>query len=352
MRGSPRTTTPPRALVLDLEGVNFIDSQGAAKLAEIHELRPTASTLRLARVKPQVLAVLEADGFLERLGADHIHGNVHRAVEAQLAARGATGSGASLAAACTSAASSLVPRRPRSLHPALRLRHRGRHPTGHLLRVDHDQAGVALVEDLAQRLEVAAAHPSPVWPAIAPSAAPAPPPAASAPMIPTIGNSDTTAPVASPQPSPDRAVPHRLVVPAHDVDLARCVLRDHGRIEGVRGGDMAPGGFDGPVLGERVVDRRHRTRPTRTASRACAPSPIAGCQPPRGRARGGRRDSAMRRACRSSLSSSSRAEPTVVSIRRHVPQSPHRTSSRTSISLTSVALERVHRVGGARAGSA
>ena len=76
-----------RALVLDLEGVNFIDSQGAAKLTEIHELdaRPTASTLRLARVKPQVLAVLEADGVVDRIGADHIHGNVHRAVEAQLA---------------------------------------------------------------------------------------------------------------------------------------------------------------------------------------------------------------------------------------------------------------------------
>ena len=42
-------------------------------------------TLRLARVKPQVRAVLEADGVVERLGADHIHGNVARAVEAQLA---------------------------------------------------------------------------------------------------------------------------------------------------------------------------------------------------------------------------------------------------------------------------
>ena len=75
-----------RALVLDLEGVNFIDSQGAAKLTEIHELTEADGvTLRLARVKPQVLAVLEADGVIDRIGADHIHGNVHRAVEAQLA---------------------------------------------------------------------------------------------------------------------------------------------------------------------------------------------------------------------------------------------------------------------------
>ena len=75
-----------RALVLDLAGVNFVDSQGAAKLTEIHELTDgDGVTLRLAQVKPQVLAVLQADGVLDRIGADHIHANVHLAVEAQLA---------------------------------------------------------------------------------------------------------------------------------------------------------------------------------------------------------------------------------------------------------------------------
>ena len=74
------------ALVLDLEGVNFIDAQGSAKLTELHQLAEAdAVTLRLARVKPQVLTVLRADGVVDRIGADHIHGNVHRAVEAQLA---------------------------------------------------------------------------------------------------------------------------------------------------------------------------------------------------------------------------------------------------------------------------
>jgi SulP family sulfate permease len=78
-----------RALVLDLEGVTFVDSQGAAKVAEIHELtQADGVTLRLARVKPQVYAVLQADGIIDRIGADHIHGNVHRAVEAQLADTG------------------------------------------------------------------------------------------------------------------------------------------------------------------------------------------------------------------------------------------------------------------------
>jgi SulP family sulfate permease len=74
-------------VVLDLEGVNFVDSQGAAKLTELTELAERNEvSLRLARLKPAVRAVLETDGVVERLGADHIHGNVHRAVEAQLAA--------------------------------------------------------------------------------------------------------------------------------------------------------------------------------------------------------------------------------------------------------------------------
>ncbi len=78
---------PLRAVVLDLEGVNFVDSQGAAKLTEIHELAEADGVvLRLARVKPHVLTVLSADGVVDRIGADHVHGNVHRAVEAQLAA--------------------------------------------------------------------------------------------------------------------------------------------------------------------------------------------------------------------------------------------------------------------------
>ncbi len=75
------------AIVLDLEGADFVDSQGATKLTELHELTDANGiTLRLARVKPAVLRVLEADGVIDRIGADHIHGNIDRAVEAQLAA--------------------------------------------------------------------------------------------------------------------------------------------------------------------------------------------------------------------------------------------------------------------------
>jgi anti-anti-sigma factor len=69
-------------LVLDLESVDFVDSQGAAKLAEIDELAANQGvTLRLARVKPQVLAVLQADGFVDRIGPDRIHPSLPLAVE-------------------------------------------------------------------------------------------------------------------------------------------------------------------------------------------------------------------------------------------------------------------------------
>ncbi len=72
-------------IVLDCEGIDFMDSQGSAKMAEILELTKQADiTLRLARVKPAVNEILERDGFLERLGDDRIHGNVDRAVQAEM----------------------------------------------------------------------------------------------------------------------------------------------------------------------------------------------------------------------------------------------------------------------------
>jgi high affinity sulfate transporter 1 len=86
IRGLLDQPDPIHAIVLDLEGVNFVDSQGSAKLAELHRVAQAEEVdLRLARVKPQVRTVLEADGVLEQIGHDHIHGNVQRAVKAQLA---------------------------------------------------------------------------------------------------------------------------------------------------------------------------------------------------------------------------------------------------------------------------
>ena len=71
-------------IVLDCEGINFVDSQGAAKMAEIVVLaRDAGIKLRLTRLKPTVRALLERDGVIGLIGADKIHGNIHRAVEAE-----------------------------------------------------------------------------------------------------------------------------------------------------------------------------------------------------------------------------------------------------------------------------
>ncbi len=86
IRAVIRETEPQlHALVIDLAGVDFVDSQGAAKLAELYEVAKTDDvTLRLARVKQQVLDVLDADGLVALLGAERIHANVDQAIEAQL----------------------------------------------------------------------------------------------------------------------------------------------------------------------------------------------------------------------------------------------------------------------------
>ena len=77
------------AIVLDCGGMDFIDSQGSAKMSEILNLTEQAGvTLRLARLKPPVREVLERDGVLGRIGDDKIHGNVDHAVHAQLAVSG------------------------------------------------------------------------------------------------------------------------------------------------------------------------------------------------------------------------------------------------------------------------
>lgn len=70
-------------VVIDCEGINFIDSQGAATMADLVTLAHDAGLdLRITRLKPGPRAVLERDGVIAMIGADHIHGNIHRAVQA------------------------------------------------------------------------------------------------------------------------------------------------------------------------------------------------------------------------------------------------------------------------------
>jgi len=74
-----------KGIVLDCAGIDFIDSQGSAKLGDVVDLaNDSGITLRLARVKPDVSFTLGKDGILDRIGTDKIHGSVHRAVQAQL----------------------------------------------------------------------------------------------------------------------------------------------------------------------------------------------------------------------------------------------------------------------------
>jgi high affinity sulfate transporter 1 len=71
-------------IVLDCGGINFIDSQGAASMADVVTLaRDAGVQLRLTRLKPGPRAILDREGVIDLIGADHIHGNIHRAVEAE-----------------------------------------------------------------------------------------------------------------------------------------------------------------------------------------------------------------------------------------------------------------------------
>ena len=67
-----------------IDASNTSRSAVKSDMAEIARLAEESGlTLRLARVKPAVAATLDRDGVLERIGPDHIHGSVHRAVQAQ-----------------------------------------------------------------------------------------------------------------------------------------------------------------------------------------------------------------------------------------------------------------------------
>jgi len=77
------STPDVRGIVLDCVAIDFIDSQGTAKMREILELTEQAGvTLRLARVKPAVRDLLERDGFVARIGDDRIHDGIAQALGA------------------------------------------------------------------------------------------------------------------------------------------------------------------------------------------------------------------------------------------------------------------------------
>jgi sulfate permease, SulP family len=76
---------PLNGVILNMEGVNFLDLEGADALKKIARAGANVDIdLRLARVKPQVLAVLKLEGAFEVIGSDHIHDDITVAVAAHL----------------------------------------------------------------------------------------------------------------------------------------------------------------------------------------------------------------------------------------------------------------------------
>ncbi len=68
-------------VILSMEGVNFIDTEGADVLMAIAQAGiDQGIDLHLARVKPQVIDVLERDGFFDLVDRSHVHDNIEAAV--------------------------------------------------------------------------------------------------------------------------------------------------------------------------------------------------------------------------------------------------------------------------------
>jgi high affinity sulfate transporter 1 len=76
---------PVRAIVIDFVGVNFVDSQGAEEIDNIVRVAAQEQcSIRFARVRHGVMAVLRADGVIAHLGEDRLHDNLDQAIDAAL----------------------------------------------------------------------------------------------------------------------------------------------------------------------------------------------------------------------------------------------------------------------------
>ena len=67
-------------VVLDFEGIHFIDTQGADKVAELLDAGESYDVeIRLCKVKAEVKALLRRDGLVDRIGEDRIYDTVYDA---------------------------------------------------------------------------------------------------------------------------------------------------------------------------------------------------------------------------------------------------------------------------------
>ena len=76
---------PLNGVILSMEGVNFMDAEGADAVKKIAQAGIDQGVdLHLARVKPQVMEVLDRDEVIDLIGAEHIHDDIAAAVELHL----------------------------------------------------------------------------------------------------------------------------------------------------------------------------------------------------------------------------------------------------------------------------
>jgi len=76
---------PLNGVILSMEGVNFIDAEGADMVKKIAQAgQEHGIDLHLARVKPQVMGILERDGVVDLISQEHIHGSISSAVAMHL----------------------------------------------------------------------------------------------------------------------------------------------------------------------------------------------------------------------------------------------------------------------------
>ena len=83
VRAVTTDVSPPVTVVLiDMEGVDYIDLEGSDMLNEISKnMKSVGVEIHLARVKHEVLQMLEKDGVYQIIGRDHIHVKVAEAVQ-------------------------------------------------------------------------------------------------------------------------------------------------------------------------------------------------------------------------------------------------------------------------------
>jgi SulP family sulfate permease len=69
-------------IVVDFEGVNYMDSQGSGTISNLTSLAKSYEIeLRLARVKPQALDIMRLDGVVDEIGESDIYNTVYEAAE-------------------------------------------------------------------------------------------------------------------------------------------------------------------------------------------------------------------------------------------------------------------------------